>query len=629
MCGICGWIGNKVEERAIKEMMGALSHRGPDDEGYYKWEVGSGKWEVGLGHRRLSIIDLETGKQPIHNEDKTIWIVFNGEIYNYLELRDELERKRHRFYTNSDTEVIVHLYEEFGQDCVRKLNGMFAFVLWDQTKERLLLVRDRLGIKPLHYAEVDGGLVFASEIKALLKHPAIKREIDLLSLSKYLTFEYVPAPNTIFKGIRKLLPGHLLIWEKGRIATKQYWKLSFSTEHGARSTEQIIERLLELLKASVKRQLISDVPLGAFLSGGIDSSSIAAFMSELVPGQVKTFSIGFEDSSFDESVYAAKVARHLGCDHHQEILSPKKALDLVPKIADILDEPFGDASIIPTYLLSEFTRKHVKVSLSGDGGDELFAGYPTYQAHRIAELYLRLPQFIQRGVAGLAKRLPVSTANISLDFKAKRFISGIGFEPAIRNYIWLGSFAPEEKENLFLSEVNEKLNQEDPFQEVREQLKGCDATNLLEKMLCLDMRFYLADNMLVKIDRASMANSLEGRVPFLDHTLVEFVTSLPANLKLRGLTTKYILKKAMKKRLPKGIANRPKKGFGIPVARWIKGELKELVLDMVNPTKIKREGFFCPQYIDRLLADHFKGRKDNRKLIWTLLVFELWHQKYM
>ena len=629
MCGICGWIGNKIDEKVIKKMMGALSHRGPDDEGYYKWEVGSGKWEVGLGHRRLSIIDLETGKQPIHNEDKSIWIVFNGEIYNFLELREELREKGHQFYTNSDTEVIVHLYEDLGQDCVRKLNGMFAFGLWDQREERLLLVRDRLGIKPLHYAEVDGQLVFASEIKALLKHPAVKREIDLLSLSKYLTFEYVPAPNTIFKGIRKLLPGHLLIWEKGRIATKQYWKLSFSTEHGARSTEQIIERLLELLKASVKRQLISDVPLGAFLSGGIDSSSIAAFMSELVPGQVKTFCIGFEDSSFDESNYAAEVARCLGCEHHQEILSPKKALDLVPKIADILDEPFGDASIIPTYLLSEFTRKHVKVSLSGDGGDELFAGYPTYQAHRIAEFYLRLPQFIQRGIAGLARRLPVSTANISLDFKAKRFVSGLGFPPEIRNYIWLGSFAPGEKENLFLSEVNEKLNQEDPFQEVREQLKGCDATNLLEKMLCLDMRFYLADDMLVKIDRASMANSLEGRVPFLDHTLVEFIAALPANLKLRGLTTKYILKKAMKKRLPKGIANRPKKGFGIPVARWIKGELKELVLDMFSPTKIKREGFFCPQYIDRLLTDHFKGRKDNRKLIWTLLVFELWHQKYM
>ena len=623
MCGICGWIGDSDEE-TIKEMMGALSHRGPDDEGTY-----FSSHQIGLGHRRLSIIDLETGRQPIHNEDESIWIVFNGEVYNFLELRDELEKKGHRFYTHSDTEVIVHLYEDLGEDCVRKLNGMFAFAIWDERGERLLLVRDRIGIKPLHYALIDSQFIFASEIKALLKHPAIKREIDFVSLSKYLTFEYVPAPNTIFRGIKKLLPGHILIWEKGKVSISQYWNPSFTTHHSPLTTHQYIERLLDLLEASVKRRLISNVPLGAFLSGGIDSSSIVSFMSELIPGKVKTFCIGFEDQSFDESDYANRVARYFGTDHHQEILSPKRLLDLIPEIVEVLDEPFGDASIIPTYLLSEFTRRYVKVSLSGDGGDELFAGYPTYQAHRVAGVYEKLPELIQKGIARIVGKFPVSTSNISLDFKAKRFISGIRYSPEIRNFIWLGSFNPEEKQRLFLAEVNDQIAGEDLFREVREQLGGCDADNLLEKILCLDMRFYLQDNMLVKIDRASMANSLESRVPFLDHTLIEFITALPANLKLKGFTTKYILKKAMGDKLPKGIANRSKKGFGIPVARWVKKELKGLVLDMFNEKRIQREGFFDHRFINDLLKDHFEGRRDNRKLIWTLLVFELWHQKYM
>jgi asparagine synthase (glutamine-hydrolysing) len=628
MCGICGWVGKKMDKSVIEDMMLAMYHRGPDDEGVYRYRMGDK--EVVLGHRRLSIIDLVTGRQPIHNEDKKIWIVFNGEVYNFSDLREDLEKMGHRFYTRSDTEVILHLYEEFGERCVDKLNGMFAFAIWDKERERLVLVRDRIGIKPLHYIEVDGGVVFASEIKSLIRHPKVVRRIDPLSLAKYLIFEYVPAPNTIFKGIKKLPQGHILIWEKGGISVRQYWRLSFQKieVRGERSEDYYIERLRELLKASVKRRLISDVPFGAFLSGGIDSSTIVYFMEELVPGNVKTFSIGFEDPSFDESLYARGVADWLGTDHHEEILSPTMTLNLVPSIAEILDEPFGDASIIPTYLLSRFTRREVKVSLSGDGGDELFAGYPTYQAHRIATLYEKIPHTIHRGIKAVIDRLPTSTSNISLDFRAKRFLSGIGLPPEIRNFIWLGSFRPDELRNLLNPDIYRFIEKDDPFMDVIDHLRACSPDDPIEKILSLDMRFYLQDDMLVKVDRASMANSLESRVPFLDHTLVEFVASLPRDLKLRGLTTKYILKRAMKGRLPRKIIQRKKKGFGIPVARWIKKELKDFVLDVFNREKIRRESIFNPQAIDVILKDHFDGKKDNRKLIWTLLIFELWYQRY-
>ncbi|MEW6608597.1 MAG: asparagine synthase (glutamine-hydrolyzing) [bacterium] len=627
MCGICGYLtwGEKtVQQEIVHQMCEVIRHRGPDEEGIYVEK------NIGLGMRRLNIIDLVTGHQPIHNEDKTIWVVYNGEIYNFQEIRKSLEKNGHRFYTQTDTEVIVHLYEEMGTRCVEKLNGMFGFALRDKQRNRLFLARDRIGIKPLHYARVNNQFIFGSEIKAILVHPDVNREIDLTSLDKYLTYEYIPAPQTIFKQIKKIPPGHILtINQAGELRTEQYWDISFKHDERIKSEEEYAEELLSLLKDAVKRRLISDVPLGVFLSGGIDSSTVTALMSELVPGQVKTFSIGFEDKSFDESCYARKVAQYFGTSHYEEILSPNKLIELVPVIADVLDEPLGDASIIPTYLLSKFTRKYVTVTLGGDGGDELFAGYPTYQAHRLAGFYEKIPSIIRQSmIEKVISHLPVSTSNISFDFQTKKFISGIPYPSEIRNYIWLGSFSPEEKKDLLSNEVCDILKN-DTFEDIKIYLAKTDAQSLLERLLYLDMKFYLQEDILAKVDRASMANSLEVRAPFLDYTFVEFVANLPPHLKLQNLTTKYILKQAVNNLLPKGIANRKKKGFGIPIAKWFKQELKGFILDVFAESKIKQEGFFNYNYIKQLLTDHFENKKDNRKGLWTLLVFELWYEKYI
>jgi len=628
MCGICGyltWGEEVVQENIIHQMCEVIRHRGPDDEGIYLEK------NIGLGMRRLNIIDLVTGHQPIHNEDNTIWVVYNGEIYNFQELRESLEKNGHRFYTRTDTEVIVHLYEEMGTRCLEKFNGMFSLALWDKKRSILFLARDRIGIKPLHYAKLNNQFIFGSEIKSILVHPEVKREVEPLSLSKYLTFEYIPAPHTIFKGIKKLLPGHFLtINQFGEIKIEQYWDINFTHELEIKKEKVYEEEILSLLKASVKRMLISDVPLGVFLSGGIDSSTITALMTKLIPGQVKTFSIGFEDKSFDESKYARQVAQYLGTSHYEDVLSPNKMIELVPTIAEVLDEPLGDASIIPTYLLSQFTRKYVTVALGGDGGDELFAGYPTYQAHRLALLYEKIPRVVRENLIKKAVMgLPVSTADISLDFQAKKFISGIPYSPEIRNYIWLGSFSPIEKKDLLSEEIYGKIKLSDSFEDLKMHLAKTNAQNPLDRLLYLDMKFYLQEDILVKVDRASMANSLEVRPPFLDHTFVEFVVKLPPQLKLKGLTTKYIFKKAVKELLPKGIACRKKKGFGIPIARWFKNELKGFVLDVLAEDKINREGFFNYAYIKRLLDEHFEGKKDNRKQLWTLLVFELWYDRFM
>lgn len=628
MCGICGyltWGQEAIQEEIIHQMCQVIRHRGPDDEGIYLEK------NVGLGMRRLNIIDLVTGHQPIHNEDETIWIVYNGEIYNFPELRDSLEKNGHRFYSRTDTEVIVHLYEEMGSRCVERFNGMFAFCLWDKKQNLLFLARDRMGIKPLHYTQVNNQFIFGSEIKSILVHPSISRELDLNSLSKYLTFEYIPAPNTIFKGIKKLLPGHTLkVSLNGQIHIERYWDICFKHDEKIQPKKEYIEELLSLLKSAVKRRLISDVPLGVFLSGGIDSSTVTALMSKLMPGQVKTFSIGFEDQSFDESRYASHVAHYFGTSHYEENLQPNKMIELVPMIADVLDEPLGDASIIPTYLLSKFTRQYVTVALGGDGGDELFAGYPTYQAHRLAHLYTKLPQIVRaKIIEKIINKLPVSTANISLDFQAKKFISGIPYSPEIRNYIWLGSFSPPEKKDLFSPEIYELLKFSHDFEDIEMYLGKTDVQNPLDRLLYLDLKFYLQDDILVKVDRASMANSLEVRAPLLDYTFVEFVAKLPPQVKLKGLTTKYIFKEAVRTLLPKGIADRKKKGFGIPVAKWFKNELKEFILDVFEESKIKQEGFFNYPYIKKLLDEHFEGRKDNRKQLWTLLVFELWSNKFL
>ncbi len=629
MCGICGVAGGSSDSRdLVRRMCSALAHRGPDDEGSIHLDG------VTLGVRRLSIIDLEGGHQPIHNEDSTVWVIQNGEIYNHLELREQLTVAGHSFSTQSDTEVLVHGYEQWGEGMLERLNGMFAFVLLDRPRGLLFLARDRMGIKPLHYA-IDGRrLVFASELKALLCDPALRRGIDPVALDQYLAFEYVPSPGCIVRGISKLPPAHSLIWSMadGAHRLRRYWTPDLAAgerEVRARSLDEHCEELQAVLRESVRKELISDVPIGVFLSGGIDSSAVTAMMCRL-GGDVKSFSVGFAERSFDEAPYARQVARHLGTEHRELTLEPDMLLGLIPKLPTLLDEPLGDASIIPTYLLSEFTRRHVKVALGGDGGDELFAGYPTMQAHRLAGDYRRAPHLLREGlVAPVVRRLPVSRDNLSFDFRAKRFVSGAPYPVAERHQRWMGSFAAEERTALLSPELRGQLAANGRHDPAAAVLDDAGLRDPLNQVLLMDMRLYLENDILVKLDRASMMASLEGRVPLLNNDFVEYATRLPLDLKLRGLRSKFLLKRALRGLLPANILNRPKKGFGIPVAQWFRGPLKEQMQSVLSPERIAGKGFFEPKVVSRLIGDHLAGRSDNRKQLWTLFVFELWHDGYL
>lgn len=620
MCGIAGYVSRRVQEgrQVLQRMNQVMIHRGPDEGGIYV------NGTHGLGMRRLSIIDVSGGSQPIWNEDRTIGLVFNGEIYNFRELREQLEKKGHRFSSRSDTEVIVHLYEEEGIECLQSLNGMFAFALYDRSRDELFLARDRMGEKPLHYYFHEGDFVFASEIKSILTFPGVTPRLNLEALNLYLTYEYVPAPHTIYENIFKLEPAHYLIFKNGELSTHSYWRPSFLRPEKPLSTEEAAEKLKDQLKRSVQMRTVSEVPLGAFLSGGIDSSLITAFLVQCSSKRVKTFNIAFEDTSFDESKYAREVAKYLGTDHYEERLTPQNLQQIFPEMIRIMDEPFADASAIPTYLLSRFTRRQVTVSLSGDGGDELFYGYPTYQAQQIAS---RIPRWLTKPVQTLAHLLPVSYDNVSFDFRIRRFSRGLGYKPAVRNQIWLGAFEPGQKRQLFAPEITRALKEKDEFEILQRHWNDCDSTLDLDRICHSNLRFYLQDDILSKVDRMSMAHSLEVRAPYLDHELVEFVLSLEPRLKLKGLTTKFILKEAAKGLLPKKIIHRVKKGFGIPVAKWIQTDLKKLFLDIFSEERISREGLFDARYIHRLLSEHFSHRQDHRKLLWTLFVFESWREK--
>jgi len=633
MCGIVGFLTSNISNipdfEILRRMRETLAHRGPDDLGEYIRSLDDYGPFVFMGHRRLSIIDLSGGHQPLSNENGTIWVTFNGEIYNFKELRDELERLGHQFKTCSDTEVVVHAYEEYREDCFKRFNGMFAIGIWDGLSHRLILARDRLGKKPLYYASIDGTFLFASELKAILTYPNFSRKIDPLSLMKYLFYEFIPCPHTIFCDARKLLPASYLIWEKERVEIKEYW----SPSHGEGIENNLVEReagdrILELLRRSVKRRLISDVPLGIFLSGGIDSSAIAALAQQETPGKVKTFSIGFEDPSFDESNYASFVSKFLGTEHFEKRMTPKDLLDIIPHLPDILDEPMADASILPTYLLSKFTREFVTVALGGDGGDELFAGYPTYLAHKLAWQYERFLGNLHPVINFLGGLLPVSDNNISFDFKVKKFLSGIGYPDGIRNSVWLGSFSFQDIEKVVSSEILNYYDHIKLIEEIPLYKEGIPIKDPLTLLQYLDMKLYLQESILVKVDRASMACSLEVRAPFLDYELVEFVMGLPSGLKLKGLTSKYILKKVMKNILPRDVIQRKKKGFGVPIAKWVKGPLKDFFGDLLSPDRIKREGFLNPEYVTTILQDHLLNKKDKRKQLWTLLVWELWVNRY-
>jgi asparagine synthase (glutamine-hydrolysing) len=634
MCGITGYYGHGDRE-ILTRMTESIKYRGPDDGGFFIDR------NIGLGHRRLAIIDISAGgHQPMANEDESVVIVFNGEIYNFKDLKKELKYK-HVFKGSSDTEIIIHLYEEIGAQVFSRLGGMFAIAIFDKRENKLILARDPMGKKPLYYGIFSSTLVFGSELKAILMHPFAKRELDLKSLNKYLIYEYVPTPHSIFKNIFKLEPGHYLEYDGHEVKKSKFWDIAFNNFQFPISNFQtisksqflitnVIDELDRRLNNAVQNRLVSDVPLGIFLSGGIDSSAIAYYAQKNSAQKIKTFSIGFKEASFDESSYARQVARFLGTEHYEKILGVNEAIDLIPKIADFLDEPMADPSILPTYLLSGFTREKVTVALGGDGGDELFCGYDTFVAEKFAEYYDKIPTFIRKNIIEkLAHAWPTSFNNISLDFKLKKFTAGFNGEKKYRYQRWLGSFDKEQRSLLFKPEVWSQLEKQNEFEEIDYYLSSIKDENFQNQLVYLYLRTYMMEDILAKVDRASMYNSLEVRAPFLDKEVVDFVNSLPVKMKIRGLKTKYILKKMLQGKLPAEIINRKKKGFGLPIANWISDDLKPLVLELLNETKIEREGLFNPQYINKLLEDHFNRRADNRKLIWTLVTFELWRERWL
>jgi len=629
MCGITGWINlspskqNGGGESVLHSMCEAIVHRGPDSEGIWMDN------HVALGMRRLSIIDLATGDQPVFNENKSVIAMQNGELYNYREVRRELEKKGHRFVTQTDTEIIPHLYEEYGEAFVEHLNGMFAIALWDSREKKLILARDRFGEKPLYYGVFDGKLLYASEPKALLAHPSVKRELDLDAFREYLSFDYVPAPRSIYKGISKLPAAHILVVQNGEVSTRRYWNLTWNKNGNTPSIARAATELRELLSDAVKMRLVSDVPLGILLSGGVDSSTIAALAVQHATDKVKTFSIGFEEDSFDESKYARQVAHHLGTEHYEATLSVETAADLIGEIGTWLDEPMSDGSLIPTFMLSRFVRHHVTVALGGDGGDELFAGYPMYYGHQVARAYNRVPAFIRSGiVAPIVNRLSVSTKNLSFEYKAKRFVRSSAWDIVRRHHSWFGSFSVDEQQRLLTEDVRSQTS-DDIYKDAREMLQHCDANDNVERMQFLDINFYMAEDILTKVDRAAMAVSLETRAPFLDPRVGQFAASLPLNYKLHGSQGKYILKKAVEPLLPANILQRKKKGFGIPIAEWLKGRLNPLMHDLLAENRLKDQGLFEPHFVTQLIREHETGVASNHKQLWTLLVFQLWYDQFL
>jgi asparagine synthase (glutamine-hydrolysing) len=637
MCGIAGIVditNRPVDEAVVRNMTDRLRHRGPDDGGarIASGPLGSGL-SAGLGHRRLSIIDLsELGHQPMANEDESVWITFNGEIYNYLDLRDDLLALGHRFRSRTDTEVIIHGYEEYGAGVCEKLSGMFAFAIWDAPKGRLLLARDRFGKKPLYYRQTSSGISFASEPKAFFALPGFTPELDREGLALYLAFEYVPVPKSIYSGVNKLAPGSCAVFENAVLSISLYWDVVFPDRSvKTPSFDDAVRSLLDHLKSSVKKRLMSDVALGVFLSGGIDSSAVVAMMSEIIdPKLIKTFSIGFEDASFDESAHARRVARHFGTDHRERTFTAQEMVALLPEVWGFLDEPFADASVLPTFMLSRFTRETVTVALGGDGGDELFAGYDPFLAHRFANAYATaVPAWLTRAILSpLASLIPVSPHNMSLDFRIKQFLKGVYAPLPERNQRWLGAFPPDEQGRLFTSAMNESLRGFDPFAGMNQSLEGRIFRDWADETAFLYERFYLGEDILTKVDRASMAVSLEARTPFLDWNLSEFANALPSRYKLRGLTRKYILKKALEHKLPRDILYRKKKGFGIPLTKWLRYDLRPLLEQVFSTERMEREGLFSVPFVHSLMYEHFAGKRDNRKQLWALLMFEQWKERY-
>jgi asparagine synthase (glutamine-hydrolysing) len=621
MCGIAGIVSlgdRPVATEEVQSMCAAIVHRGPDDEGFF---VAPG---VGLGMRRLSIIDLATGHQPVGNEDGSIQVVLNGEIYNFQELRCDLERRGHSFYTATDTETIVHLYEDRGARCVEAMRGMFAFALWDGRNRTLLLARDRLGVKPLYYAEAGGRLLFASELKAILQLPEIERKLDPKSVNYLFTFQSTSRSDSIIEGVKKLPPGHILIAAAGKKPViERYWDVRFEPDYG-KSEDYFVERLRELLDESVRLRLVSDVPLGAFLSGGVDSSSVVAAMARLGADPLKTFSIGFKEAAYNELPHARSVAQRFGAEHHELVLEPD-ALKIIDDLAWFLDEPFGDPSCIPTYMVSKLAAGHVKVALSGDGGDELFGGYDKYVVEGDDRRY-KIPRLLRNALGAAARLMPDG-------MRGRNMLYHFSLEGAERYLDSIVLFTDEQKRKLFRAD---EIAASDPYEPWRRELRAIAEAdgNWLSALQYMDLMGYLPNDILTKVDRMSMAHSLEARDPLLDHKLVEFAATIPPELQLRGGVTKYIFKRALRGVLPDEIIDRRKQGFAVPLEHWFRGELDGFVRDLLFSSRSRQRGIFNFAFIDSFLKQHERRRSANLHVwtnvhVWTLISFELWCRTFL
>ncbi len=623
MCGIAGFADTRHSSGSHREadfslvhrMCEVIRHRGPDDEGIHV-EAG-----VGLGMRRLSIIDLSTGQQPIHNEDRAVWLVFNGEIYNYRELRTELEAAGHQFYTQSDTETIVHAYEQWGEGAFARLRGMFGIALWDRRTQTLLLARDRSGMKPLHFTERGGRLYFGSEIKSLIAAGAVDREIDLEALDHYLSFLYAPRDRSLFKGVRKLPPGHFLRWKGGRIAVQQYWQIA-DTEPFSGSGEDAAVALRGVLADAVRSHMMSDVPLGAFLSGGVDSSIVVGLMAEASARPVQTFSIGFDEPQFDELEHARTVARHFGTDHHEFVVRPD-GLSILDRLIEHFDEPFADSSAIPTWYVSEIARRHVTVVLSGDGGDELFGGYDRYLPHPRVARFDRLPLPGARAIARAMWPLMPHGA------RGKNFLRHVARDDNGRYLDSISFYQPDEKAALYSHDVRHAIGSASAEDALGAQFARFAALPAHSRMMRFDFETYLPEDVLTKVDRMSMAHSIESRVPLLDNNVIDFAATLPASLKIHNGRRKHILKESVRDLLPPGIADRKKQGFGVPLGVWFRGGLSDVFSDVLRSERTRQRGYFEPAFVDRMVQEHLAGTRDHTLRLWQLMVFELWHRQYL
>jgi asparagine synthase (glutamine-hydrolysing) len=625
MCGIVGKTradGGPVDAALIEGMCAALEHRGPDSRGLH---MSAG---AGLGIQRLRVIDLDTGDQPIYNEDRTIAVVLNGEIYNYRELRRSLERSGHHFATQGDTEVIAHLYEERGPACVLSLHGMFAFALWDSRRRQLLLARDRVGKKPLFYSELDGALSFASELGALLRDEEIPREIDHRALDSYLTYLYVPAPLSAFRAVRKLPPASTLVYRDGRASVQRYWSLDYADKRQVRDVDELHEEIREAIRAAVRRRLVADVPLGAHLSGGIDSSAVVAAMAQEAAGPVKTFSIGFDHKSFDELPAARRVAEHFSTEHHEFTVQPD-AIEMLPRVIRHYGEPFADPSAIPSFYLSALTREHVTVALNGDGGDESFAGYYSYFYNTFASRLDRLPLWMRRLGAAVGERLPTSGDDRSTLSRARRLSSALALDRPTRFARYMSCFHQTERERLYTDDYRAQLGDSTPERLIRDAWHGASGEALLDVMLEVDIDTWLHGDLIPKMDIATMAHALEARSPLLDQELMQMAASIPAELKLPGNRKKGLLRDALRPWLPAEILERPKQGFCVPIADWLRSDLREFAAEILLDPATRDRCYFREAAVRDLMDRHSRGVADNSKGIWALIVHELWHREFV